>query len=287
MANKQRKREDGMETFSHAITAADVIYIGDMVGRVSGKAVPASDFTYGGGGTYGTLAAAQAAFRDVFLGVSRQASRSSDDETVIVVDGYGIFEFDCASASFAVGDLVGPTGNTTPTPDALSDQSVVAVSDPALAIGRVFKATSSETKVRVKIFSTLLEGGVRNGSFGALYTVAFNVAAAEIANGNVVTGFKPKHRFKIAALDATVTSALTGSSKTVTLNAEIDAVDVTGGVLVVASANAAIGTCVEGSAITALDEGTLLSVIDIEASSVTAFTGGTLSIQLRLRNLSV
>lgn len=284
MANKQRKREDGNETFQHAFTAGDVFYIGDALGQVAGKAVPASDFTYGGGGTYATLALAQEAFAKVFLGVSRQASRSTDTFTTVVIDGYGVFEFDTASASYAVGDLVGMAGNTTPTPDALHDQKVAAVSLPCQAIGTVFKATSSETKVLVKIFPRVLTGqsvGPRT------YKLAIPVFMASIATGNYITGLRLGHPFKIIDWEWHVTQAVTTGAKAATMNLEIDGVDVTDGTLVISGAYA-IGAAkvTTGTAPSALNTGTATSVIDIEAASVTAFAEGAGVFTLTIQDLS-
>lgn len=282
MANKTRRREDGFWTFDHAITAAKVIFIGDLVAGVSNKAVPASDFTYAGGsgGTYTTLALAQEAFVKAFRGVSREASRATDAFTTRVIDKSGYFEFDAASATFEVGDLVGPAGDVSGATYCLYNQTVVAVARKRLAIGRVVKRGTTVTKVLVELFNPV------KAEDGKSYNVTFNVAAAEITNGNVITGFTPGHPFILEALDAYVTSALTGSTKTVTLNPEIDTVDVTGGVAVVASASAALGTRVGGTAVTAANVGTSGSVIDIEASAVTAFSGGFIAITLRIRDIS-
>lgn len=285
MSNNHRYKWDDQALVRHNITAGDVIGIGDNLGVVTAKAVPASDFTYAGGtgGTYVSLAAAQEAFKAVFLGNAEDASRSTDLFTTVGIRPKGVFEFDSASASYAVGDLVGPAGNAVDTTYHLENQKVAAVAAESMAIGRVERATSSATKVLVRLFSKVLRGS--SGS-GADYNLSFAVTAAEIANGNFITGFTPGHAFELISLDAYVTSALTGSTKTVTLNAEIDTVDVTGGVVTVASANAALGTRVAGSAITAVNRGTSASVIDFEASAVTAFTGGVITIVARIRNLA-
>lgn len=291
MSNNQRFRWGTKDIIRHDITAGDVVEIGDISAVVSGKAVPFSDFTYTGGvgGTYASLALAQEAACKVFLGIASEASRAASATNL--VDAFtsreyhedGVFEFNCASASFAVNDLVGPAGNATDTTFHLENQKVVAVTVPERAIGRVVRATSSATKCLVRIFPKMLRG--LEGA-GKSYNVTFTVAAAEITNANIITGYTPGHPFQLEALDAYVTSALTGSSKTVTINPEIDTVDVTGGVAVVASASAALGTRVAGTAITAGGVGGSASVIDIEGSSVTAFTGGFITINLRIRNLA-
>lgn len=120
----------------------------------------------------GAVAVAQGAkeitqynFAKTFLGVSNQRMATtgffgqptrpfgnSEDNTIMVCRG-GVFEFDTASASYAEGGYVGAakaSGN------ALLNQTVAAVVGPALAIGKVFKATTSQTKVMVEIMSRFL-----------------------------------------------------------------------------------------------------------------------------------
>ena len=108
---------------------------------------------------------AQYNFAQAFLGVSNQRMPTSGppaiygtpkrpfgnstDNTIMVCRG-GVFEFDCVSASFAAGAYVGAakaTGN------ALLNQTVVAVSSPALAIGKVFTDVTYSVKVMVEIQS--------------------------------------------------------------------------------------------------------------------------------------
>jgi len=129
---------------------AQTVSIGDLVGLVSNTIEKASDITWNA-----TTAGTQEDFHDAFLGVSEQASAATDSDAIRVASG-GVYEFPCASASFEVGELVGPakaSGN------ALEDQKVVKVAEEKLAIGRVVLQTSSETTVLVKIFSTIIDGG--------------------------------------------------------------------------------------------------------------------------------
>lgn len=82
--------------------------------------------------------------------MARVFGNASDN--VIRIDAGGVFEFDCASATFEVGDLVGcakQSGN------ALEDQKVVAVASEALAIGRVTQRGTSITRVKIQILSKL------------------------------------------------------------------------------------------------------------------------------------
>jgi hypothetical protein len=98
----------------------------------------------------------QLAFKEVFLGVALQASRSGDTDEIQVATE-GIFLFDCASATFEIGDYVCPaktSGNN------LENQKVKKTLEHEIAIGRVWKRGTSVTKVWVRILSTVMHGGV-------------------------------------------------------------------------------------------------------------------------------
>ncbi|HWB01224.1 MAG TPA: hypothetical protein VG713_22195, partial [Pirellulales bacterium] len=101
------------------VDSATVIEIGDLVYLDTDDAKPAS-----AAADAGSMAANQEAFHDKFAGVAMQRSRTGDT-TPIRVATTGVFEFDCASATFEVGALVGadqPGGGSS-----LSGQQVTAV----------------------------------------------------------------------------------------------------------------------------------------------------------------
>jgi hypothetical protein len=120
-------------------------------GAAGGAAAPASS-------TLGVTAVNQATFAANFAGVASQCYDGSNANAYGIRDGKlrhdvgGVFEFDCASATFALNALVGPAKASG---DALEPQKVVAVSHRMLAIGRVVEAGTSVTKVKVEIFGTL------------------------------------------------------------------------------------------------------------------------------------
>ena len=134
------------------VATATAVAVGDIVGISSGNVVRAEDETWNT-----DLATTQAAFVPKFLGVSGQRKIANEARVMgngqdnrIRIDTQGIWEFDCASANFAVGDLVGcakQTGN------ALESQKVVAVATENLAVGRVAEAGTSVTKVKVQVLS--------------------------------------------------------------------------------------------------------------------------------------
>lgn len=137
------------------VATAQSCVAGDLVGMSTGTLVKASETTWDT-----NLATTQAAFVLLFAGVAAQRKdatvarvHGNSTDNLVRVDPEGTWEFDCASASFAVGDLVGPakaSGN------ALEDQKVAAAGSESVAIGRVVEATSSATRVKVKILSKLL-----------------------------------------------------------------------------------------------------------------------------------
>lgn len=164
------------------VLTAQAVAVGDLVGLSSGNAVRAEDETW-----VSSLAVTQANFVKKFLGtslqrkdanVARVPANSADNR--IRVDPAGTFEFDCASATFAVGDLVGPAKQSG---NALESQKVVAVADESLAVGRVAEAGTSVTRVKVKLLSTLVpqarQLSLGTAGSGAGAAAGTNVTAAE------------------------------------------------------------------------------------------------------------
>lgn len=136
------------------IASATVIEIGDLVEMASnGDVVPAKDRAWNT-----DLPTTQSGFHDVFLGVATQRSRSGDVEAIRVATS-GVFEFDCAAATFELGVLVAPAKQAG---NALESQKVVALTagNENKAIGRVAKRYGANTtRVLVEITSTVLRGG--------------------------------------------------------------------------------------------------------------------------------
>ena len=151
MANVDNFRTAEADLATAPVGSSDVVYRGDMVGLSSGAVKCASDTTWDT-----NLATTQTAFAKVFIGVAMEDSASGETAEILIREA-GVFEFDCAAATFDVGDLVGPDDSGSST---LMDQQVEAVATIDLAIGRVAKDyASNTTKVLVKLLSTL--GGYR------------------------------------------------------------------------------------------------------------------------------
>jgi hypothetical protein len=96
---------------------------------------------------------------------------------------------------------------------------------------------------------------------------------------DVLTSFTPGFSGKIIKLDAVVNVPVTTAAKAVNLNAEIGSTNLTGGVIGLTSANCAtMGAVVAGSSVTAGNTFTANDTISLEASGVTAFVEGTVTI---------
>jgi hypothetical protein len=153
MSDKMRWRYGDTNPVVAAVDSTTVIEIGDLVWLDTDNAKPASGFTW-----TTDLATTQTNFKQKFLGVAMQRSRSGD-ATPIRVATTGVFEFDCASGTFELGDHVGNAANSATS--GLVNQQAVKVSQSVCAIGRVAKRQSSAaTNVLVDIRSTVMTGGV-------------------------------------------------------------------------------------------------------------------------------
>lgn len=142
----------GTNPTNATVATAQAVAVGDLCALTSNTITRAQDETW-----VTDLATTQTNFTAKFLGVSGQQKDANlarvfgnASDNVIRIDAGGVFQFDCASATFEVGDLVGcakQTGNL------LESQKVVGVASEALAIGRVIERGTSITRVKVQILS--------------------------------------------------------------------------------------------------------------------------------------
>jgi uncharacterized protein DUF2190 len=157
VANAMRWRYGDTCPVMLPVDSASVIEIGDLVYLDTDDAKPASAQA-----DQGTKASNQEMFHDKFAGVAMQASRNGDTQPIRVATA-GVFEFDCVSATFEVGKLIGADENTGGT--ALEDQIVIGVATPNLAIGRCAKRCSAaSTRVLVDVVSTMQTGGPQDAA---------------------------------------------------------------------------------------------------------------------------
>ena len=139
---------------SAPVQTATAVSVGDLLGYATGYVYKASAQTWDT-----NLATTQTNFATAFLGVSGQKKLDTEarvfgnsTDNIIRVDCSGIFEFDCSSASYVIGDYVGPAKDTG---NALLDGTLAKVASAALANGRVVENAASATKIKVQLLSTL------------------------------------------------------------------------------------------------------------------------------------
>jgi hypothetical protein len=156
------QRHDAPDSVLAAVDSAQEIQIGDLVYLVTDDARAADQVSYAAG-----LAQAQEDFTNQFIGVAMQRS-ASGDTAVIRVAINGVFEFDTASDTFEIGDLIAVAANSGA--DALANQAVVnlgvhTVATNERAIGRCAqREASAVTKVKVAISSVVMFGEVQSGT---------------------------------------------------------------------------------------------------------------------------
>ncbi|MEA1950728.1 MAG: hypothetical protein U9N87_05055 [Planctomycetota bacterium] len=153
MSDKMRWRYGDTNPVMSAVDSATVIEIGDLVYLDSDDAKPASSQS-----DQSSKAANQTLFAGKFLGVAMQRSRAGDSDAIRVATS-GVFEFDCTSGTFELGQHVGLEENAGG--DGLLDQQVAAVAASAYAMGRAAKrASTAAGSILIEICSTIMSGGV-------------------------------------------------------------------------------------------------------------------------------
>ena len=152
MPNVMRWRYGETHPVIVAVDEDTAIEIGDLVWLDTDDAKPVSSVTYS------SLAAAQEAAHDDFLGVAMQASPAGQSDPIRVATS-GVFEFDQASSTVQLGARLGV--DDTLGDDALLNQQLIAVAagSPQLSIGRCAQLASSATTVLVAIHSTVMRDG--------------------------------------------------------------------------------------------------------------------------------
>ncbi len=153
MTDKMRWRYGDTNPVIAAVDSTTAIEIGDMVYLDTDDAKPASSQA-----DQGTEPANQSLLAVSFLGVAMQRSRSGDTDPIRVATT-GVFEFDCPSTTYELGDLVGADEAASGT--ALENQQIAKVSAAQYAIARIARrAPVATTNVLVDVRSTVMTGGV-------------------------------------------------------------------------------------------------------------------------------
>jgi hypothetical protein len=152
MANVMRWRYGETTPVMLPVQSATTINIGDLVYWSTDHVLPAASQA-----DQGSKSANQQLFHNNFAGVAMQQSRVGDSNPIRVATT-GVFAFDCTSATFEVGALVGvdqPSGGPP-----LESQNVVAVGAENLSIGRCAKRMNpAGVSVLVEVVGTVSHGG--------------------------------------------------------------------------------------------------------------------------------
>lgn len=140
MDNRLRYRTGQTHLRKFAVDSATVIDAGDMVWLDADDVKPAPAFVW-----TTNLATTQAAFAAKFAGIAHEASAAGETAEISVdVSPDSVYEMLAASATYEVGDPVGPDESPATT---LADQTVEGAVSTS-AIGRVVeRADTAVTKV--------------------------------------------------------------------------------------------------------------------------------------------
>jgi len=150
MGDEMRWRYGDTSPVPSAVDANTVIEIGDIVYGSKDEVWPASMQPH-----QPSTALDQELLAVNFFGVAMQRSRAGDTFPIRVATT-GVFEFDCASSTFELGDYIGACRNVAC--DALLNQQVVRVSEKKYAIGRAARLVSprqSRVLVDIKNFPAI------------------------------------------------------------------------------------------------------------------------------------
>ena len=157
MSDRMNWRYGDTNPVVSAVGSATVIEIGDLVWQDFDEAKPASAQA-----DQGSEIANKEKFAKSFLGVAMERNREGDTRPIRVATT-GVFEFDCPSGTFELGDLAGADENSGG--DGLLNQQVASVAASKYAVGRVAKRAATATSgVLVDIRSTVMTGGVEGSS---------------------------------------------------------------------------------------------------------------------------
>jgi len=152
MANTMRWRYGDTNPVVMPVDSGQVIEIGDLVYLEVDDVRAVSSQS-----DQGSKAANQETMHDKFLGVAMQAS-AAWSTTPIRIATSGVFEFECSSETFEIGDLIG--GHEDGTGTQLLQQVVEGVATENLAIGRCAKRVpTASDRVLVDVVSTIARGG--------------------------------------------------------------------------------------------------------------------------------
>lgn len=234
----------------------------------------------------GTKAQNQAAARDVFMGIAMRAHANGGGAVNIPVATAGVFEFNTASATYEIGDLVGPAGTGAAGAVGVSDDTVEAVANGSLAIGRVSKRVPvADTRVQVEIFTTQFKSPTDDtGSFDSISEVTSGAGvtidsvllkdAGATLTGNLLVGGTDVATIKGIYLSGTIAVAVPSIANDAAENVDSVAVDVSAMTFAPAVGDAVISIPLEALPTDCLQLGSIVTATDQVTISYGSKEGG-------------
>lgn len=159
MSNQLRFRSGHVQLHQLRVDSGTVIEAGDLVYLDTDDVKPASDFSWDT-----DLATTQGAFAAVFLGVAQHQSADGETDAISIdLSPTSVYEFDVNSATYEVGDSLGPDENSSAL---MSQQLEAATEGCSIARAAEYKASASST-LRVTFASAYHTGSANtNASLG-------------------------------------------------------------------------------------------------------------------------
>ena len=153
MSNHLRFRSGQVQLHKLRVDSGTIIEAGDLVFLDTDDVKPAADFPWNT-----DLITTQGDFAAVFLGVAHQQSADGDSEDLSIdLSPFSVYEFDVNSATYEVGDSLGPDENSSAL---MNQQLEAAVSTAGIARAAEYKAAAATT-LRV-IFASAYHAGSSN-----------------------------------------------------------------------------------------------------------------------------
>lgn len=132
-------------------------------------------------------------------------------------------------------------------------------------------------------------GGIMAANPVQTVSIPIQLAAMTTAAADLVTNYVPGYPFKVRGISFVTTSIGVGGGAVQTINLEINATNVTGGVVTIdESGTATLGKLSNGTAVTAVNVGNATDTLSVEvAAGGTVFTDGHGVLLIKLENLTV
>jgi hypothetical protein len=183
MAAVRRVYPGTWEQVSYAYDGAIAIGIGDLLFHTGDDAKPASSQA-----DQLTEPLNQKVFARQFAGVAAETKLSSDPAGTVQATREGVYDMDCVSATWEVGDLVGAKEQANGTQ--LENQRLVKVTDPDLALGYCVKREgTAKSRVRCRLAARTTPAGVPFPAASRLVSQTLVAAAGNPGGATSFTDF--------------------------------------------------------------------------------------------------